>query len=313
VQHRVTGHHGPMVIGHEFSGTVVEIGDGVDPSWQGRRVASFGAVSCGTCPPCRAGRTNLCVSYHAVGLHRDGALAAYVATPTSNVATVDDHGLTPDAAALGQPMSIAVHARNRGRVRPDDKVVLLGVGGIGAFIVHAVSALGCPVVAIDAAPERLALAHRLGASATLTPEQVSPDAVADLLDGPPSVVMEATGRAAALSAAAGLTPPGGRLVAVGIHDAPREVDMRRLTLSELELIGSNAMVRTDFDEALKLLAERNEGWDDIASTVLTLDQVPADGLGAIAAGRAPSVKVLVDPTAALPRPAETRPQNRGVR
>ena len=304
----VTGHLGPMVIGHEFGGRVVELGEGVDDSWLGRAVASCGAVSCGVCWHCARGRTNLCTSYAGVGLHRSGALAEFVATPADSITAVDVLGLTPDAAALGQPMSIAVHARGRGRVAAGERVVILGVGGIGAFLVYAIRATGCEIVAVDASTERLDLARRLGAQEALLAQTTGEKEVLEALGGPPHVVFEASGRSDALALAWGLLPAGGRLVPVGLQGAHRELDLRRLTLTELEIIGTNAMVRgADFDTALSLVASRAEGWGDVAPRVMRLEDVAERGLAAIAAGQAGAVKLLVDPRTTSDRDAMTRP------
>jgi (R,R)-butanediol dehydrogenase/meso-butanediol dehydrogenase/diacetyl reductase len=306
-RHPVTGHEGPMTIGHEFSGLVVGVGAGVDPAWVGREVASCGAVSCGHCRQCVRGRTNLCLSYAGVGLHRHGALAEYVTTPLANCAAVESLGLSPDGAALGQPMSIAVHARDRGRPVPGERAVVLGAGGIGAFLVFAIAARGIDVVALDAAPARLELAARLGARAVLDATRCSTADVHAALGGPADVVYEATGRPDALDRAVELLSTGGRLVSVGIQKEPVPLDLRRWTLTELELIGTNAMVRgQDFDEALELVAARAEGWADVAPDVIPLEDV-AETLALMAAGRSPAVKVLVDPRTRGRRPALTQP------
>jgi (R,R)-butanediol dehydrogenase/meso-butanediol dehydrogenase/diacetyl reductase len=308
-RHPVTGHLGPMVIGPEFGGRVVALGPDVDPSWLDQEVASCGAVSCGRCDWCSRGRTNLCVAYSAVGLHRPGALAEYVVTPVANCAQVGGRGLPPDAAALGQPMSIAVHARRRGRVQPDERVVVLGAGGIGAFLVHAIHAVGARVVAVDALSQRLTLARSLGADAALLAQSATAAGIEEALGGPPHVIFEATGRAAALALALELLSPGGRLVQVGLHAEPAALDLRRLSLTELEIIGTNAMVRaTDFEEALDLVASRREGWADVAPIALPLQDVATQGLAQLGAGPAEVVKFLIDPRAREQRPSDTTPR-----
>lgn len=305
--HPVTGHHGPMVIGHEFSGWVARVGDGVDPALRGRLVASCGAISCGACWQCQRGRTNMCVNYAAVGLHRDGAAAEHVTTPLANCLLADDHGLGPDAAALGQPMSIAVHARSRGRATAGERAILLGAGGIGAFLTYALSTAGVATLVVDPDAGRRELAARLGARATAPPEEVG--GAAEVLGGPPHVVFEASGTAAGLQAALETLPPGGRLVLVGLQKQPTELDLRKLTLTELELIGTNAMQRQpDFDQALRLVAGRADGWADVAPSARALDEIVTHGLAPLAAGRPGAVKILVDPWAERARPADTRPR-----
>ena len=305
-RHPVTGHLGPLIIGHEFAGEVVATGTGVDAGWRGRLVASCGAVACGRCWQCARGRSNLCVSYSGVGLHRHGALAHYVATPVANCEPVDELGLTPDAAALGQPMSIAVHARGRSRVEPGERVLVLGAGGIGALLVYALARHGADVTVADVDPARVRLARRLGASRA-APADAPVEEIPAVMGGPPQVVFEATGVPAVAERALALLPRGGRMVQVGMHPRPIEIDLRRLALDEHEVIGTNALIReTDFPAALRLVAAREEGWEDVAPVAIPPQALVAEGLEPLAARRQATVKTLVDPWASRTRPARTR-------
>jgi (R,R)-butanediol dehydrogenase/meso-butanediol dehydrogenase/diacetyl reductase len=304
-RHPATGHLGPLIIGHEFAGQVVAVGAGVDAGWLGHLVASCGAVSCGRCWQCRRGRTNLCTDYWGVGLHRDGALAQYVATPVANCESVDDLGLTPDAAALGQPMSIAVHARARSRVEPGERALVLGTGGIGALLVYALARHGVDVTVAEPDPDREELALRLGAART-APTDGPPEGVVEAMDGPPHVVFEAAGIGAVTLRALEVLPKGGRLVQIGMHKQPLTLDLFALTVTELEIIGTNALVRaTDFPAALRLVADRAEGWQDVAPVAIPLDDLVSEGLEPLAAGRPGAIKTLVDPWVAKPRPSRT--------
>jgi (R,R)-butanediol dehydrogenase/meso-butanediol dehydrogenase/diacetyl reductase len=303
--HPATGHVGPLVIGHEFAGQVVALGPGVDEGWMGHLVASCGAVACGRCWQCRRGRTNLCVGYAGVGLHRDGALAQYVATPVANCKSVDDLRLTPDAAALGQPMAVAVHARTRGRAEPGERALVLGAGGIGALLVYALARYGLDVTVADPDPERVELAGRLGAR-RVAPVDGPPAGVLEVMDGPPHVAFEATGIGAVTLRALEVLPKGGRLVQIGVQKQPVAIDLGRLTLTELEVIGTNALVaETDFPAALRLVAGREEGWADVAPVAIPLDALVSEGLEPLASGRPGAVKTLVDPWATRTRPSRT--------
>ena len=303
--HPATGHVGPLVIGHEFAGQVVALGPGVDDGWMGHLVASCGAVACGRCWQCQRGRTNLCVNYAGVGLHRDGALAQYVATPVATCESVDDLRLSPDAAALGQPMAVAVHARTRGRAEPGERALVLGAGGIGALLVYALARHGVDVTVADPDPERIELARRLGAR-RVAPTDGPPAGVLDVMDGPPHVAFEATGIAAVTLRAMEVLPKGGRLVQIGVQKQPVTIDLSRLTLTELEVIGTNALVaETDFPAALRLLAGRGQGWGDVAPVAIPLDALVSEGLEPLATGRAGGVKTLVDPWARRIRPSRT--------
>jgi (R,R)-butanediol dehydrogenase / meso-butanediol dehydrogenase / diacetyl reductase len=301
--HHVTGHHGPLIPGHEFSGRVVEVAPDVEGFELGTVVASGAGISCGECRQCLAGRTNLCVRYSTVGLQRHGALAEYCAVPASTCIAVEALGLDEETAALGQPMSIGVHSFRRGRVRAGEDVVVVGAGGIGAFLTYAAAASGATVTVVDLEPERLELAAALGAANTVlaSPEQTLAGVVAEHRLAP-AAVYEVTGNETVFRQAFDAVPPGGRLVVVGLQDEPRLVDLRSVTLREIELIGTNAhVVGDDLPEALRLLASRHSDWSDVAPTVIPLSELVSDGLQPMAEGRSTRIKTLVDPWASASR------------
>ena len=120
-RHPLTGHHGPLIPGHEFAGTIAEIGDGVEGFTEGEAIVTGAALWCGECAQCRAGRTSICALYATVGLHRDGGLAEFVRVPAHIVFRAEPFGLSDDVAVLTQPMAIAVHALKRGRPRSPAK------------------------------------------------------------------------------------------------------------------------------------------------------------------------------------------------
>jgi (R,R)-butanediol dehydrogenase/meso-butanediol dehydrogenase/diacetyl reductase len=302
--HPNSGHVGPTIPGHEFSGWVTGIGDGVSGFSEGDLVAVGAGVSCGICPMCQAGSTNLCHSYWTVGLHGDGGLAEVAVLPASCVLRVEGENITPDLAALAQPMAIGVHATRRGRVGPEDRVVVLGVGGIGSFVVRAAAALGATVTAVDLDLGRLEVAAQLGASATL---DVTAGNIEELSAGePPEVVFECTGRPDSLIRAVGLVADQGRLVVVGHQAEPVAVDFRQIALDELELIGTQAHVfAVDLPVAVDLLSSGPELWAGLAPNVYPLDQVVEMGLIPMARGEAGQIKLLFDPAASTPRPLDT--------
>ena len=306
-RHPVTGHRGPMIPGHEFGGVVVAVGEGVDGFTEGDLVASGAGISCGDCPQCRAGMTNVCSRYATVGLSRHGALAEYVTTPASICVEVASEDISPDTVALLQPMAIAHHAYSRGRPEPDQPVVILGIGGIGAFLTHVAARADGPVVAVDLDPERLSLASRLGADRVIDPSTDDLGSVVDGFDRLP-VVYEVTGTEAGLGSAWDILPAGARLVAVGIQEKPRLVAMGALTLGEREVIGTNAhAAATDLPAAVRLVAQRTEGWSDIAPQVFPLTDVVDEAIRPLSEGRARRIKTLFDPSIDTPRPMESRP------
>jgi (R,R)-butanediol dehydrogenase/meso-butanediol dehydrogenase/diacetyl reductase len=301
--HPVTGHRGPLIPGHEFSGRVLARGEGVPGFEVGSVVASGAGISCGECFQCRAGKTNLCLRYSTVGLQRDGALAEYCAVPAATCVDVGPFQLDEETAALAQPMAIGVHSFRQGRVQAGEDVVVIGAGGIGAFLTYAAAQSGARVTVVDLMVERLNLASALGAAETLRPPPGA--TLQELLDERgirPRVVYEVTGTEGALAEAIEALVPGGRLVVVGLQAAPRLVDLRSLTLREVELIGTNAHVcGRDLPDALGLLATRGGNWSDVAPTIIPLADLVSEGILPMADGRGTRVKTLIDPWAPVAR------------
>jgi len=309
--HPASGWHGPMAIGHEFSGTVVSVGEGVDPSWIGRRVASCGAAPCGECAACERGESNLCRRYAGVGLHRPGALAGYVSTPVASCVSIEGLGISLDEAALAQPMGIAVHNVRRAGDVDGQLVLLLGAGAIGAFLIVALKAAGANVIAADVSDERLGIATEMGADEVVRVAAGPDDA--DTLRAAVGardlrVVFEVSGTAGGLATALDVAPTGARIVSVGIQRRPVEIDLGQITIREKSIIGTNALVREiDFPRAVELVASRAGRWGRIAPDVLPIADVVEGALRPMSEGRAPAIKTLIDPWAVEPRPISVSP------
>jgi threonine dehydrogenase-like Zn-dependent dehydrogenase len=274
--HRWSGHTGPMILGHEFVGTVAAVGEGVDVFLPGDRVACGAGVSCGECEACRAGRTNICARYYTIGLHTHGGLADQVRVPAKTCVQVPD-GCADIDAVLAQPLAIGVHCVGRARVGEGDSVVVIGVGGIGSLIVAAaVNRRAGEIVAVDINSRRLDIAGRLGATETF---DASSGDVASLQGAP--IVIEATGSAAGLESALSIVRPGGRVLMVGLQHAPPTIDFVALTVNEVELLTSQAHVlATDLPEAIRLLSAQTIS-EHVVDRVVDLERVVADGLQAM--------------------------------
>ena len=295
--HPHSGHQGPLILGHEFVGEVVEVGDGVTAFEPGDRVVTGAGVSCGTCPRCLEGRTNLCDAYFTLGLHVDGGLAEFAVTPASICCAIPE-ACPADAAVLSQPLAVGLHALRRGRVGRDDALAVVGVGGIGAMVVAGAHAQGVRIiVAIDLDDDRLGAAGALGATHALRPGD---DVLAQLqritggagLD----VIVEATGAPPAPALALGAVRRGGRIVIVGLQARPVELDLFALAMNEIKLIGALAHVfADDLPAALAILAGSDLAQRCVDRTV-GLDDLVDRGLVPLAEGRV-NGKVVIDPSA----------------
>ncbi|HLF42606.1 MAG TPA: alcohol dehydrogenase catalytic domain-containing protein [Acidimicrobiia bacterium] len=308
-RHPHSGHLGPTIPGHEFSGVVAAVGPEVEDFAIGDLVASGAGVSCGACGPCRRGATNMCVAYWTVGLHANGAMAEMVAVPASCCLNVSDYGIAPDVAALAQPMSIAVHACRRGRLSGDDVVLVMGSGGIGSFLTFCASAQGAAVTAVDLDPGRLEMAKALGASRTIDASQLGD--LEDLLmddERRPTLVFECTAAPDPLELAVRTVADNGRVVVVGHQPRRLEFDFKLLTFGEKEMIGTMAHVfATDFSQAVELVNRRPEVWEHLAPTVHPLEDLVTAGLLPMAEHRQGQVKTLFDPSLREARPLRPRP------
>jgi len=286
----------PVVLGHEFVGRVIAKGDGVEDLEVGDRVVSGAGISCGTCAWCRAGRTNLCASYHTLGLHVDGGLAELVRSPAS-ICEVIPPALSDDAAAIAQPFAVALHAVRRSRLAAGESCAVIGAGGIGAFIVAGAAARDPDtLVALDIDAERLAGAARLGATATVDVADADlAEAIRDATGGDGAdVVIEASGAPHAPAAALAGARRGGRVVLVGLQSAPRELDLVAATVREVELITTLAHVcAVDLPEAVALLSGSRIA-EEVTDRVIGLDDLVEEGIRPLAERRARG-KIVVDP------------------
>jgi len=297
-RHPNSGHVGPLVLGHEFVGRVTAVGDGVTGFAVGDRVVTGAGASCGECDWCRDGRTNLCRHYYTLGLHTHGGLAASAMTPADICVLVPDD-CTDDAAAMAQPLAVALHALSRGRARASDDLVIIGAGGIGALMIGGAAGGGLEhVVAIDVDASRLDTARRLGAAETIDASATDPvEAVRALTRGEGAhVVIEASGAPTSPQQAIAMTRRGGRVVIVGLQAAPVALDLFDVAMREIEITSSLAHVcADDLPAALEILA-RTDLADTMLDRVIPLDRLVADGLSALAERRATG-KILVDPRA----------------
>ncbi|MGZ8803845.1 MAG: zinc-dependent alcohol dehydrogenase [Microbacterium sp.] len=294
--HPISGHEGPLIIGHEFVGEIVALPGGVVTGFAiGDRVASGAGVSCGECDRCLEGRTNLCQRYVTHGLNIDGGLAEYVAVATSTLATIPP-ACSLDHAGVAQPLAVGLHAARRAGVRDGDRVILFGAGAIGTFILAGLMSLAdAEIIVVDFAGERLDRALRLGA-AHVVPADADVTVSLRELVGPrgADVVIEATGAPGQLATALDFVRPGGTVLGVGLPSGPQELNVHRLVLSEVSIITTVAHVcGEDLGPALEILATTDLG-DELVEAVYGLDAVP-EQLSRLASGQIRG-KVLFDPT-----------------
>jgi (R,R)-butanediol dehydrogenase / meso-butanediol dehydrogenase / diacetyl reductase len=292
--HPGSGHVGPLIIGHEFVGRVEALGDGVEGLAVGDRVVSGAGVSCGECAWCQAGRTNLCASYYTLGLSAPGGLADQVISPASICVPVPD-AVADVGAAMAQPLAVAIHALDRGGVGPGQTVAVLGIGGIGGFLIGAASTRELRrLIAVDVDPNKLALAEALGADDAI--DARGTDVAAAIREATAGegadVVIEASGVPANPSTAIHATRRGGRVVIVGLQADPPPVDIFDAALREVDLIATVAHIcDSNLPASLEVLAQ-TELAGEVLGEVVPMTRLVEDAIAPLAAGTAPGKMVV---------------------
>ncbi|MDA8199934.1 MAG: alcohol dehydrogenase catalytic domain-containing protein [Thermaerobacter sp.] len=258
----------PLVMGHEFSGVVVEVGAGVDPVWNGTSVVVNPLVTCGTCRWCRRGERQLCRTRRIIGIDFPGAFAEQVAVPVESLWPVHRQDQDLWTGALVEPLACAVRATGQAAVQPGDAVLVYGAGIIGLMSAWMARRRGATSVwLVDANPVRLAQGSVWGADRALdaTTEDVVGLVRRAYPDGVDRVI-DAVGLAGTRREGLELLTRGGRLVLVGLHEPATSLDGNRVVRDETEVVGSFCYRDQDFTVAANLWAAGalpgGDGWLD---------------------------------------------------
>ncbi len=293
--HPLTGRSAPVTLGHEFTGTVVDVGAGARFT-AGDRVTANACLVCGECSWCRAGKSNLCARLGSIGLCADGGLAERVAVPAYSLHRVPA-GLSAEVAALSEPTAVALHAVRRGRLCGGETVAVVGAGPIGLLVLQVARARGAgSVFVIEPVEARRALALRLGARAALDPGACAVDReiAAATEERRADVAFECTGSVRGVETALKVSGKGGRVVIAGIYHEASPAPWARLQAHEKEIVGSSAYT-DEFPEVLELLASGRVQGEPLVTDRIRLEQVESAGLRALIDEPARHVKILVRP------------------
>jgi S-(hydroxymethyl)glutathione dehydrogenase/alcohol dehydrogenase len=271
----------PAVLGHEISGTVAELGEGVEGPPVGARVVGTFVMPCGSCPACVRGADDLCETFFtlnrlqgvlydgesrlfrgdgsSLAMYSMGGLAESAVVPATAVYALPAAAALEEAAVLGCAALTAYGAVRRGAdLRAGERVAVVATGGVGSLIVQFARALGAlQVVAVDLGEEKLAAARSLGATDVVDAAREDPVArVLELTGGGVDVAFEALGLPSTFVQAVEMLRDGGRMVAVGIAPAGERapIEITRLVRRGLRVIGSyGARPRTDMPTLLDLV------------------------------------------------------------
>jgi len=255
----------PIIPGHEFGGTIVEVGREVTDFRPGDRVAPDPNLYCGHCYFCRNEQANHCLNWQGVGITRPGSFAEYVAVPARACYKLPD-SISDAQAAFVEPLACVVHALKRFRIWPGDEVLILGAGPMGLILVQALRHSGASqVVVVEKQLDRLALAQRLGATAVIAAGPDQAEALHELAPYGFAVVVDATGVPAVIEQAFNYLKPRGQYLQFGVapNNATIKLSPYDVFRHDWTIIGSFALCYT-FQPAIAWLAN---GIIDIAPLI----------------------------------------------
>lgn len=263
----------PLIPGHEWTGTVVETGAGVDNCKPGDRVSVEGYLTCGKCFYCRMGATNLCTTHEQMGLTHSGGFAEYVAAPGRSCHRLPDH-VTLEEAVLVEPAATVVRAIGRVQFKPGYAVAVIGCGTIGEITMRVLSLYRpSSVLAIDLSEGQRSLAMRAGA--TLFTSTSDAKELIDLSGTEGwDVVINCAGGTGALDLALTIVRRGGNVVAIGAaHGEERlATDANLLVMKDLRIDGVCGYTTQSWVQTLELIASGKLQLRDLVTHTRPLDE-----------------------------------------
>lgn len=263
MDHRVTF---PQIIGHEMSGELAAVGDGVNGWHVGDRVTVRPLDPCGACPACLNGHSHICMNLKFIGIDSPGAMQGLWTVPAHTL-----HRLPPrlsfEQAALIEPVAVACHDVRMGDLKSGEFAVVLGAGPIGMLIGLVANAMGARVLLSEINPFRIELAKSLGLEAV---DPRSTD-LAGVVGAGADVVFEVSGSAAGAELMTKLPRVRGRIVMVAIHSQPPPVDLFRFFWRELSLTGARVYEPRDFERAIELAGSGALPLERLITNVTPLD------------------------------------------
>ncbi|WP_171227983.1 zinc-binding dehydrogenase [Ruegeria sp. HKCCA4008] len=263
------------VIGHEMSGVVEAVGEGVDTIKPGQKVVVRPLDHCGECPACKRGHQHICQNLKFLGLDTDGAMQEIWTVPAHTLHVLPDD-LRMDHAALIEPVAVACHDVRLSGLQPGEDVVVIGGGPIGILVAMVARDAGGKVVISEVNPNRLAIAEKLGFD-TINP--IETDLVSKINartgDKGADVVFEVSGTQPGVDAMTAVAATRARIVMVAIHAQKPQIDLFQFFWRELQLIGARVYEPEDYEKAIAVVASGGVDADVVITDVSPLSDIQA--------------------------------------
>jgi (R,R)-butanediol dehydrogenase/meso-butanediol dehydrogenase/diacetyl reductase len=295
--HPLTGKQGSLILGHEFTGTVVEVGAGVNNLKIGDMVAPDACQHCGECQPCRDGKYNVCEKLAFTGLHNDGAFASYVNVP-AQLCYVLPKGVSPEAGAVIEPLATGFKAVRMAGTILGETAVVIGAGTIGLGTLMTAKAAGAArVIVLEQSAARITKAKECGADIILNPKEC--DVVAEvkaLTNGSGAdVAFECVGHKNTGPLAVDLIRNTARAVIVGIFEEPSAFNFFGLSGTDKRVIGTLAYTLEDFKGVSALLASGQLKADSLITGRIQLEDIIEKGFLELINNKDENIKIIVHP------------------
>jgi len=295
--HPLTGTSAPLILGHEFTGTVVEVGPGVTSVKVGDLVAPDACQHCGECGPCRSGNYNVCEKLAFTGLMADGAFAEYVNVP-ANLCYVLPKGFNAEAGALIEPLATGFKAVRKAGTILGETAVVLGAGTIGLGTLMAAKAAGAgKVIVVEMSAVRKKLAKECGADVVLDPKECNVvEEIKKMTGGSGAdVSFECIGNKHTAPLAVEVIRNCGRAVIVGIFEEPSSFNFFSLSATDKVVIGTLAYTIDDFAGVAKLLASGALKADPLITGKISMDDIVSKGFEELVNNKDANIKIIVTP------------------
>jgi (R,R)-butanediol dehydrogenase/meso-butanediol dehydrogenase/diacetyl reductase len=293
--HPRSGRSIPLVIGHEFSGEVIETGPDVRHVKRGDRVAVNAVDSCRECPACLSGMYELCRVAAYVGFDRDGGFAESAVIPEDCCHRLGSR-VSDEAGALVEPLAVALHAVKRARVEIGSRVAVVGGGAVGLCVLQCLRAAGVrEVYVVDKRETKRQFAEKMGATAFINSEQTAPcAAIQEFTEGAGAdTTFECVGAAPAFHLSAELTRAGGTVCVVGVFPGPFEFDLNALLGNELQVVTSRAY-GDEFPTVIAMLSDGRLQAEPLITQRLPLSEAMQKGLSQYEATAASNVRTIIE-------------------
>lgn len=266
----------PVVLGHEYSGEVVEVGKGVTGFAVGDHVTVDPNIYCGHCSYCQNGKKQLCPSMEAIGVTRDGGFAQYSRIPASQAFKLEPT-VPWEAAAMAEPLACCLHGIDLAGIQVGDKVCVVGGGAIGLLMVQLAKLSGASQIVLSEPNEkRRQVGLQLGADAALDPTRPdAQEAFAQVLGGGANVVIECVGNVPAVKSAFQFAGKGATVLLFSVPKVDATFDLPLFDVYKKELTIKGSFVNPDTHaRAVALINSGKVDFDPIITHRFTLDQLP---------------------------------------